>query len=61
MRNVTDVYLNFSHRHSLYKHDVSKESCFRHHVNYNLKNNNRSKKKPKTYKFICKTQNYPDL
>jgi hypothetical protein len=33
MRNITDVYLDFFHRHWVYKHDVSKADCFRLQVN----------------------------
>jgi hypothetical protein len=43
MRDITDVYLYFFHRHWLYKHDVSKAYCFRLQVNYNLKNKKQSK------------------
>lgn len=31
---ITDVCLNFSHHHWLYKHNVSKKDCFHLQVNY---------------------------
>jgi hypothetical protein len=36
-RDITDVYLDFVHRHWAYKHDVSKANCFRLQLNYRLK------------------------
>ena len=44
MSDITDVYLEFSHRHWLHKHDICKADCFRLQVHYDLKNKQQYKK-----------------
>jgi hypothetical protein len=60
MRNITDVYLNFFHRHWLYNHDVSEADFFRLQVNYNLKIRDKLKQQ-KICEFLCDRQYNPNL